>query len=248
MRRRANRILMAIVLLLLCLVLMTTSIVSGIFAKYTVQKQILLTLGFESFGIKVEAYVRDDIRELVGSGYSDNSGHITVSNLWMNPGDSFEDAVTFKVTGKPTTGARITISAKIEPLSDAFTLDHESFPDIVTEDGVKETCVPMHFYANNSVVVNPYIRYSTGLAAATVTGTKIENSLISTDGYSPADGGGVYKTLPAKTEVDETYNFGFGWEKAYNKKAGDCYDEIGTWISSNQPTFTITYYITVEQT
>ena len=105
----------------------------------------------------------------------------------------------------------------------------------------------MHFYVNNSVAVESYKQYSSVLAAATQTGSKIENSLISTAGYSPDDDGGVYKTLAAKTDVDETYNFGFGWKKGANVNATDCYDEIGTWISDKQPKFTVTYEITVEQ-
>ena len=138
MRRRANRILMAIVLILLCLVLMTTSVVSGIFAKYTVQKHVSLVLGFESFGIKVEVLVRDDIKQIVGSGYQDNSGHITVENLWLRPGDSYEDAVTFKVTGRPTTAAKVTIHAKVETFSNDFELDYNSFPNVVGNEGEKQ--------------------------------------------------------------------------------------------------------------
>ena len=63
MRRKANKIVMAILLILLCLVLMTTSVVSGIFARFTEERKISMMLGFESFD-----HLRDDLIQITDDG------------------------------------------------------------------------------------------------------------------------------------------------------------------------------------
>ena len=114
-QRKANRILMAIVLILLCLVLMTTSIVSGIFAKYTISKQVLMMFSFESFGVTIKIIPSEWLKKAVAADdiHFDESGNLTVSNLLMHPGDNFKDALKFQIGGKPTADAELKVEVTV---------------------------------------------------------------------------------------------------------------------------------------
>lgn len=238
-QRKANKILMAIVLILLCLVLITTSVVSGIFAKYTAQKQIRFLFGFESFGLRVEVFANDTIRDNAKYGYSvDEGGNVTINNLLLHPGEDFDDAITIKVSGNPTTNARVSVTANVTELSSAFTVPQKDFDDIQSDT----VYMPIGFKVNSKYVVNPY---STSL---TVNNNEVP---ISKDSITSVLNAKIADTnftdlLEEKVEVDRSITFGFDWVKEYGSVPIS--DEIGTWISNQKsPTFTVVYSITVEQ-
>ena len=52
--RRANKIFMATVAVLLCLVLISTSIVSGVFARFAITKKAETTVKLEQFGVEIK--------------------------------------------------------------------------------------------------------------------------------------------------------------------------------------------------
>lgn len=238
-QRKANRILMAIVLILLCLVLMTTSVVSGIFAKYTISKQVLMMFSFESFGVTIEIIPSDGLKKAVGADNIrfDESRNLTVSNLLMHPGNDFKDALKFQIKGKPTADAElkveVTVANEENAFDNAFQITRLAFPSLFEDKAETVTqlpYVPMGFYVGNDYAVQPYSQKTAqeiGAAISAKVGTKQ-----------------FAKGVPIG---DENILFGFDWQKDYNSQKDDCYDEIGTWISNKKPSFTITYKISVEQ-
>lgn len=238
-QRKANRILMAIVLILLCLVLMTTSVVSGIFAKYTISKQVLMMFSFESFGVTIDIIPSEGLIDAVGGNdiQFDGSGNLTVSNLLMHPGDDFADALKFQIKGRPTADAElkveVTVANEGNAFDSAFKINKQAFPSLFTGTWANKTempYVPMGFYVGDDYAVQPYSQVNAqeiGAAISAKVGTKQ-----------------FTKGVPIG---DENILFGFDWQKDYNKNHPGCYDEIGTWISNEKPSFTITYKISVEQ-
>ena len=238
-QRKANRILMAIVLILLCLVLMTTSVVSGIFAKYTISKQVLMMFSFESFGVTIEIIPSEGLKKAVGADNIrfDESRNLTVSNLLMHPGDNFKDALKFQIKGKPTADAElkveVTVANEENAFNNAFKINKKAFPSLFTGTWANETempYVPMGFYVGGDYAVSPYSQKTAqeiGAAISAKVGTKQFTKSVQIE--------------------NENILFGFDWQKDYNSQKDGCYDEIGTWISNGKPSFTITYKISVEQ-
>ena len=239
-QRRANKILMSIVLILLCLVLITTSVVSGIFAKYTVSKQILMMFGFESFGLQIEVFVDENIRDrleakdITGEG----TAQITISNLLMHPGDVFSEALIFKVSGNPTVDAIVKIEASIvntdNCFDNKFKIDNQAFPTLFSGSETEKPYVPMGFYVNKNYVVKPY---SNKTASEITSAIKTE----STNAVS-----GVEYKQGVLLESKKIVSFGFDWQKEWTAVPNS--DEIGTWISNQEKAeFTVIYTVTVEQ-
>ena len=238
-QRKANRILMAIVLILLCLVLMTTSVVSGIFAKYTISKQVLMMFSFESFGVTIDIIPSEGLKKAVADGdiRFDGSGNLTVSNLLMHPGDNFADALKFQIRGKPTADAElkveVTVANEENAFDDAFQITRRAFPSLFENEAETVTempYVPMGFYVNGADAVSPYSQKT-----AQEIGAEISAKV------------GTIKFNKGVPIGEKNILFGFDWQKDYNKNHLGCYDEIGTWISNGKPSFTITYKISVEQ-
>lgn len=240
-QRKANRILMAIVLILLCLVLMTTSVVSGIFAKYTISKQVLMMFSFESFGVTIEIIPSEGLQKAAGAGNIrfDESRNLTVSNLLMHPGNDFKDALKFQIKGKPTADAElkveVTVANEEKAFDNAFQITRLAFPSLFENKAETVTqlpYVPMGFYVGDDYAVQPYSQVNAQEIGAAIS-AKV----------------GTIKFDKGKPIGEKNILFGFDWQKDYNsqKSGSDCYDEIGTWISNEKPSFTITYKISVEQ-
>ena len=123
--RKANKILMATVAILLCLVLITTSVASGLFAKFVVTKSGSATITFEKFGVTVTMSITD-LTALQNAGARidldknnapvetfTSEGHtITISGLKMRPGLDFSRAVKFEF-GKQGETQTLSVPAEV---------------------------------------------------------------------------------------------------------------------------------------
>ena len=110
--RRANKILMATVAILLCLVLITTSVASGIFAKFVVTKSGEATIKFTKFGVTVtmDASGLSKLGATVNAEtFKSTGGVITISGLTLAPGDAFPNAIKFSFANTPTVKVKVLI-------------------------------------------------------------------------------------------------------------------------------------------
>lgn len=250
-QRRANKILMSIVLILLCLVLITTSVVSGIFAKYTVSKQILMMFGFESFGVKIDISFSQDLIDLTKTTppqltiTGEDTAHVVIKTLMLRPGDSYDDAITFTISGNPTANAEVKVNTiigngqydnsnpprLISELNSAFTVEKQAFPDFNDVAAGGTVYMPIGFKVNGNYAVSPY---SKDVTAASM--QQAINSAVPSKTFSKG----------VQIEPHHTITFGFDWQKNYNSGANFT-NEIGTWISNKTPTVTVVYEISVEQ-
>ena len=116
--RKANKILMATVAILLCLVLITTSVASGIFAKFVITKSGSATLKLTKFGVTISMTHNTDKLTSLKATVSEkeiftSTGYVfTISNLKLKPGDDLTDAVRFDFEGKPNVSS---VKIKITP-------------------------------------------------------------------------------------------------------------------------------------
>ena len=110
--RKANKIMMITVSVLLSAVLLTTSALSGTLAKYTTSA----TAHSESarvakWGVTVEATPDPNLVAIATNGdqYNENSVAFTFENIELAPGDSYPHAMHFEIGGKPEVSLMIKI-------------------------------------------------------------------------------------------------------------------------------------------
>lgn len=117
--RKRNKILMATVSVLLCLVLVTTCGLSGIYAKYTTKDSASLNVGFKKLGVNVSVDVNRNAieKELYGSESTKNvavttttSGNqvsVSVSGMKIGPDDDLSKLFRVTVSGTPEVKCRV---------------------------------------------------------------------------------------------------------------------------------------------
>ena len=114
--RKANKILMMTVAMLLSAVLLTTSALSGTLAKYvTSGGSHSESARVAKWGVTVRAWVDDDdIARLRAAGATVNTSEtdkamVTITGLKLKPGDDFSDVIHFEITGKPEVKASVRV-------------------------------------------------------------------------------------------------------------------------------------------
>ena len=105
--KRFNKILMMTVAILLCLVLISTSVVSGIFAKYVITKSAGATVSLKAFGItlSVDGMATNNstgiTKTVVSKDTNNNALEISVTGISLAAGESIDDVVKFTIDGTP---------------------------------------------------------------------------------------------------------------------------------------------------
>ena len=112
--KKANKILMMAVAILLSLVLISTSIVSGIFAKFVIIKSEGFVAKIERFGVDISLIPNTTALENAGADVEStvdvegNTISVSVTNLKMIPGMDLSDAFKIKFSG--TTNVDVDVS------------------------------------------------------------------------------------------------------------------------------------------
>lgn len=120
--RRANKILMATVAVLLCLVLISTSIVSGVFARFAITKKAETTVKLERFGVEiklssVQLASYEDKAKAIKKG---DSVSMTFSGVQLAQGEGFDEALHVEVTGEPSVNVALKITCQFEYEEDDY--------------------------------------------------------------------------------------------------------------------------------
>ena len=187
--RKANKILMATVAILLCLVLISTSVVSGIFARYVIQKQASVKMNIEAFGVTlsvsttvsgatVNATKNKKLDYSTAEKLSD-SLNIEISNLQMAPGDEFFDALRVQITNSPNVPIIFRMSCRIEYDTTKYVYNSKSYMPLG---------YTMHFgnVDNNIDICYPYKENTDGSKLGEIVVRNIYNNLYGTN-YTEGD-------------------------------------------------------------
>ena len=165
--RKVNKILMSAVAILLCLVLITTSVVSGIFARFTIYKKSETSVSFQSFGVHVKMTVDESgvlakrAQEIKTTKIGE-SIQVEIIGLTLYPGDdteAFKKAIHFvfdkDAEGKPYK-AGVDLDIKLRVDVSAYTKDNYKVPadkfsyiaDRIKDGQTADYFVPIGFRLN----------------------------------------------------------------------------------------------------
>ena len=138
--RKVNRIMMATVSVLLALVLLTTSILSGVYAKFTETDTASINAGFKALGVSVDLTFDEtkisqhDItvspsyedaenkEEAIEADKKDGQYTVALSGVRLAPGDNLDDLVKFHIYGTPNVDVKVNIDVDVSYDVASFTL------------------------------------------------------------------------------------------------------------------------------
>ena len=195
--KKVNKILMATVSVLLCLVLITTSVVSGVFARFVVKDTITTTVVFKKYGaaisVNLDALTKDSNKNpipgvSVTEQNNGNSKTFTVSGLKIGPGDSVPNAMRFNLSvdvdgtgAKPAFATKMSLTIDLTYDSNTFRVvnnDTVDFATTIIPEGETRYFMPIGFTLtpNGGTSVSVYDPNMTG-ATSSIADTDVENSI-----------------------------------------------------------------------
>ena len=274
-RSNRTKIVMTIVSLLLALVLISSSMVSSVFAKYVVRKSTEASMSLEKFGVKITATSpqQSTLKSVGGATVTmQSSGSYltsTISGLKMAPGDDYYKALNFAFTGNPTVPVIVKIAVQLSFGTGSTVV--ETNPFYVTKTDVSELSSANYFMpigftfssgassADGNYALNPWTNSTT---AADMTASEMSNDIASgiagkfaTDKATASGNTVTTLQLPASTAVAlpigsstvNNFDLGFAWplDHGSNDTNKTKYDNLATWIADNKGNQTFTVTYTV---
>lgn len=273
--KRFNKILMMTVAILLCFVLISTSVVSGIFAKYVITRSAGATVSLKAFGLTltVDGSHGTVTRNPVADASSTSTLSVSVTNLQLVPGQTLDDVVKFTIGGAPNVD-KIKIKIKVTVTNvEKFEVETTDLQSITPETGLsiaKANYIPLGFTMKSGassssntkvVLLTPWQKPADNAALA----TSIRGGLVSeakfTASKDPTDATKTTTDTAEKViyEKDKTalstkyYSFGFTcWGTGGTLPGSESEPEadlIQTYLSTQNATanLIVTYTVSLEQ-
>lgn len=236
MKKFTKRLTM-IVAILLSLVLLTSSIVSTTLAKYVVTKSAEAKATLDAFGVTVDL----DASELGTASKTTNTGDsisFEFSNLILHPDDVVK-TISASVHGEPSVDAIIVVDVEVKFDEGDFSIG-SAFTDLPSA-----SYFPIEFKVGDTTCSEAYTKNNADAIESAIE-SKVKEALVTTGKITP-DGGNLKWSKGAKiNQGDKNVSLSFSWPKEHGS-VGELHNEIGTYIAKKEPTFTITYKISVEQ-
>lgn len=269
--KKFNKILMMTVAILLTLVLASTSVVSGIFAKYVITKSASTEVSLKAFGVTltVDGGAYGTVTRTPDATSSTPSTlSVSVTNLQLAPGDTLDDVVKFTIAGtgandKPNVGTvNLKVKVTVESV-DEFSVQTSDVTAMTPETGIAfktANYIPIGFSLKSGLASNSATR--TDFLAAWTTPTdnadlasKIRTAMVSKAGFTTSGSDAVEKTIYTNNEFTDKYiSFGFTcWKNGTTGLSTDVSDTeanlIQTYLSQNNSTakFKVIYTVSLEQ-
>ena len=144
--KKANKILMASVAILLSLVLITTSVVSGVFAKFAIKKNTTTTMKLEKFGVTMEVSApNSDVT--INTSKTVNDGEnisVTLNNIELQSQTNVADFVKFKFSGQTTVKTKLVVRIDVQT-SEKLYVSSSAFADSSYANYVNKAYMPCRF-------------------------------------------------------------------------------------------------------
>ena len=252
--KNINKSIMIIVAVLLTLVLISTSTVSGIFAKYVVTKDATTIVSLKKFGVKLTMLQGEHFDD-AGASADDELNEdndtisVTLSNIQLVPGSDFPEIIKFVAEDADTSDSspftvdtRIKVKAVVNTTStDEFHYENTTFIPITSKVKVNSTEASISDAGVYSDIPTYQTNLTNGLRNAI--GTDVESGDGEWAGAKIATAGNKVFDSNAKT----TIAFGFACPDTYGGSDSEKFDKIMTQIAENEAKLSITFYVSLEQ-
>jgi hypothetical protein len=162
--RKVNKILMATVSILLCLVLISTSVVSGIFAKFAINNKGSAIASLKAFGATLTMTVDETKLKKAGATVKTDEDKqnvtksVTITGLKMAPGVELDKIINIELTGTPTVNCRFKLDIDLDFDKNKFIIPGGVFDEI----GQSYMYFPVEFSFGRIDKDNNYKQYNYG--------------------------------------------------------------------------------------
>lgn len=133
--KKNNRILLKAVAILLCLVLITTCVVSSTLAKFVIEKEVGVPVKFKNFGVtmRVKGGNSSGTTSTEITQLDAKSVTVTYDALEVYPGYDNKNLVLFTFDGTLTVPATLKVTVNVELDDEVFYISKDAFPDVGTD-------------------------------------------------------------------------------------------------------------------
>lgn len=243
------------VAILLCFVLISTSVVSGIFAKYVITKSAGATVSLKAFGLTLEVSgtkKTNVVTAVTTSNAKVNSTSVDVaSTVSLAPGEDTDDAITVTISNK----AKVNTNLKIEVIA---TYSNFAVTNVGGVGSTSTTFIPIKFTTriNDATTDTTIFRDWQQPSDNNNFGELIATGLKDAISDSSRSGRVVTKqictlsgTATEAPPIITSIKFGFECPDVPTQAIDSKYntDLIQTKIASQSPTLTVIYRISLEQ-
>ena len=117
--QKRNKILMIAVSSLLCLTLISSCLVSGVFARYVTKDSAKVSTVFKKWGVTITATPGSSLVQELNFDQADitsfnNGVSFTATGVNIKPGDDFSNAIRFTITGTPEVRCKVIVTFHFE--------------------------------------------------------------------------------------------------------------------------------------
>ena len=248
--KKFNKILMMTVAILLTLVLASTSVVSGIFAKYVVTQTAKTTVSLKAFGLTLD--VTGNEKTGIAKKLNDNTVAVSM-DVDLAPGEFVDNAIHIEISG--TTPGVNAANLKITVVTtgaNSFSVESGKITGVSAGN-----YIPFSFTGKKGTTTGTILSAWSKPENDTALQNSIANGIRSGLGFDQTSGlasnAAAIKVVEDKEITLSSFDFGFS---CYGK--GDTgvtgfteaqADQVQTYLNQKPslPTITITYTISLEQ-
>lgn len=262
--KKGNKILMIIVSLLLTLVLITTSVLSGTLAKYATSSSSSDSARVAKWGVVIEADY-SAISGIEGVTIEEKSAgmEISLGNFKMGPGDDFSNAIKFKIYGEAEVKLMVKIAADVS--YNLNSTNNFKVPEDIGGLTAETTVVPFGFTfgalkadGTDAIPVqyvaapcrSGTIEKTVAQGIANITDMDRQNTsyTYAHKTFDPTNPIVLHPEGKENIDINDFY-LGFKWPETYTFNGSEAnYEEVVEWLLDNKnPTFEIKYIVTIEQ-
>ena len=252
--KKTNRVIMIIVAVLLTLVLLSTSLVSGIFAKYVITKDATTTVSFKKFGIQLTISKGSDVTGTITMNPTTPSASTTsatVTGIQLVPGQTLDELVRFDIA--VVSGATVSVDTRVKikaEIKNAANLKS-------TSSSSSARYVPVEFTATKNdatsytKIADAWQTATSETALQTAVNTSLKSGLLTFLGTG-ATADGDYACLKIASAGETATNnltiraLEFGYHYPATSTVNNS-DAIMTYIAEQGGTFDVTYTVVLEQ-
>lgn len=268
--RKANKFMMMTVSILLSLVLITSSVISGTLAKYATSENQSTSARVAKFGVELGVSLDEEFEKVCGNyTITANNGSILISvpNLKIGPDDDFSKALHVSISGRSEVKLKVNMDIDIErseifeiskgtwyfPIgmtlgckneSDQYVNDYLMIPGETSDDSMYEPLLMANFPSR--IFMN---LVGKGADKSVESVFEPGEEIVFHPAFFDRTVGEAGDYVSVGSVYINEFDLGFEWPFESNSTDKNANDKKDTWLVSQEtiPSFGYTFTITVEQ-
>ena len=208
--KKFNKILMMTVAILLTLVLASTSVVSGIFAKYVVTQTAKTTVSLKAFGLTLA--VTGNTKDNIATKLTDNTVAVSM-DVDLAPGEFVDNAIHIAISGTPGVNAANLKITVVTTGANSFSVESGKITGVSAGN-----YIPFSFTGKKGTtagtILSAWSKPTDDAALQNSIAGGIRSGLGFNQNTGLSDNAAAIKVVNNKAITLSSFDFGFSWNKS----------------------------------